>query len=110
TGTATTQTTTTPVTPPDATASNGSGTRTPRMTTTPAPETGITYKVQITAAHREVGKPYFMERHKFSGDFSIERHEGWIKYVTGSYDRYRSARDQRQAYVDAQYNFPGPFV
>lgn len=106
-GTATTQPTT-PVTPPTATAS--SSTHTPQITTTPAPETGITYKVQITAAHREVGKPYFMERHNFHGDFSIEHHEGWIKYVTGSFDRYRSARDQRQAYVDAQYNFPGPFV
>ncbi len=79
-------------------------------TTVPAPETGITFKVQITAAHREVGKPYFEERHHYSGDFSIERHEGWIKYVTGLFDRYKAARDQRQAFVDANYNFPGPFV
>ena len=26
------------------------------------------------------------------------------------FDRYRAAREQRQAYLDANYNFPGPFV
>lgn len=82
----------------------------PKATSTPAPESGITFKVQITAAHREVGKPYFVQRHRYNGDFSIERNEGWIKYVTGMFDRYKAARDQRQAYIDAKYNFPGPFV
>ena len=76
----------------------------------PAPETGVTYKVQISAAHREVGAAYFAERHNYSGDFSIERHEGWIKYVTGRFGEYRSARDQRQSYVNGGNNFPGPFV
>lgn len=75
-----------------------------------APETGITYKVQITAAHREVGGDYFAERHRFLGDFGIERHEGWIKYVTGRHAEYRSARDQRQEFISAGHNFPGPFV
>ncbi|MEO5584561.1 MAG: hypothetical protein ABIQ75_03815, partial [Flavobacteriales bacterium] len=86
--------------------------RTPKakVTSIPAPESGITFKVQITAAHREVGKPYFVPRHHFDGDFSIERNDGWIKYVTGMFDRYRAARDQRQAYIDANHNFPGPFV
>ncbi len=82
----------------------------PGITSTLAPETGITYKVQITAAHREVGKPYFIQRHQYGGDFSIERHEGWIKYVTGRFDQYRAARDQRQALIDAGHKFPGPFV
>lgn len=81
-----------------------------KVTSTPAPEAGITFKVQITAAHREVGKPYFVQRHHYDGEFSIERNDGWIKYVTGMFDRYRSARDQRQAYIDAKHNFPGPFV
>ncbi len=76
----------------------------------PAPERGVTYKVQITAAHREVGKSYFKARHSYSGDLQIERHEGWIKYVTGSYADYKSARDQRVDYVSAGHNFPGPFV
>lgn len=76
----------------------------------PAPETGVTYKVQITAAHREVGSEYFAGRHRYRGDFGIERHEGWIKYTTGRYSEYRQARDQRQAFVSAGHNFPGPFV
>lgn len=80
---------------------------TPRM---PSPEKGVTYKVQITAAHREVGKAYFKARHSYSGDFQIERHQGWIKYVTGSYSDYKDARDQRVGYVQAGHNFPGPFV
>lgn len=78
--------------------------------TIPSPEKGVTYKVQITAAHREVGKSYFSARHHYSGDFSIERHQGWIKYVTGSYGRYSEARDKRVSYVQAGHNFPGPFV
>jgi len=76
----------------------------------PAPEKGVTYKVQITAAHREVGKSYFKARHSYSGDFQIERHQGWIKYVTGSYADYKDARDQRVGYAQAGHNFPGPFV
>ena len=76
----------------------------------PGPEKGIVYKVQITAAHREVGRAYFAQRHRYTGDFSIERHEGWIKYVTGSFKDYKGARDQRVAFVQAGHNFPGPFV
>lgn len=76
----------------------------------PTPETGVTYKVQITAAHKEVGGEYFSERHRFSGDFGIERHQGWIKYTTGRYGQYAQARDQRQSYISAGHNFPGPFV
>jgi hypothetical protein len=75
-----------------------------------APEKGVTYKVQITAAHREVGKAYFNARHRYTGAFSIERHQGWIKYVTGSFGEYREARDQRVRYVEAGHDFPGPFV
>ncbi|MBL7981958.1 MAG: hypothetical protein JNL52_09135 [Flavobacteriales bacterium] len=84
-----------------------SGSVTPKVT---APEKGITYKVQITAAHREVGKSYFSARHRYSGAFSIERHQGWIKYVTGSFGEYREARDQRVRFVEAGHDFPGPFV
>jgi hypothetical protein len=73
-------------------------------------EKGITFKVQITAAHREVGKAYFVSRHRFNGEFQLERHQGWVKYVTGRYSTYKEARDQRIGYVSAGHNFPGPFV
>lgn len=76
----------------------------------PAPEKGISYKVQITAAHREVGSAYFQARHRYSGDFNIERHQGWIKYVTGGAGTYSDARDLRNNLVQAGHKFPGPFV
>lgn len=80
---------------------------TPRV---PAPETGITYRVQICAGHREVSRNYFVQRHRFHGEFNTERHEGWIKYTTGRFGNYREARDQRVAFVNAGHQFPGPFV
>ncbi|MEZ4739266.1 MAG: hypothetical protein R2818_07875 [Flavobacteriales bacterium] len=78
--------------------------------TVPAPENGIVYKVQISAGHREVGRTYFSSRHRYNGTYDIERHQGWIKYVTGRFGSYAEARDQRVAYVSAGHNFPGPFV
>lgn len=96
-----------------ANANTGTGHSKPRTSPSgnvPAPETGVSYKVQISAAHREVGAAYFAERHHYSGDFSIERHEGWIKYTAGRFPAYSGARDQRNAFVSAGYNFPGPFV
>lgn len=82
----------------------------PTTSRIPTPETGVTYKVQITAAHREVGSAYFQQRHRYSGDFGIERHEGWIKYTTGRFNAYTEARDKRQAFISAGHDFPGPFV
>lgn len=99
-----------PVTAPKTTKPADSATAQAPKPRIPGPEKGITYKVQITAAHREVGKPYFRARHRFSGDFQIERHQGWIKYVTGGFAEYKEARDQRVGYVQAGHDFPGPFV
>lgn len=82
----------------------------PTATKVSGPETGVIYKVQIMAAHREVGSAYFNSQFRYSGDFSIEHHEGWIKYVTGRYGQYREARDQRQNFIAAGHNFRGPFV
>ena len=82
----------------------------PTTSVVPGAETGITYKVQIMAAHREVGGDYFDRQFHYGGDFSIERHEGWIKYVTGRHSEYSSARDQRQGFISAGHNFRGPFV
>jgi len=81
-----------------------------KVTAIPAPENGILYKVQISAGHREVGKGYFNARHRYSGNYSVERHQGWIKYVTGRFGSYAEARDQRVSFATAGHNFPGPFV
>lgn len=81
-----------------------------KVTSVPALEKGVVYKVQISAGHREVGKGYFAARHRYHGDYSIERHQGWIKYVTGRFGSYSEARDQRVAFNNAGHAFPGPFV
>ncbi|HRH70499.1 MAG TPA: hypothetical protein PLB89_13405 [Flavobacteriales bacterium] len=97
---------------PEVTASKNTkpATDPKKVTSTPAPENGILYKVQISAGHREVGKGYFSARHRFSGNYNVERHQGWIKYVTGRFGSYSEARDQRVSFVAAGHNFPGPFV
>ncbi|WP_306643167.1 hypothetical protein [Sanyastnella coralliicola] len=79
------------------------------VTNVPDPETGVTYKVQIAAAHRVVDEAYFASRHGFNEGFGIENHEGWVKYTTGSHDEYKGARDDRER-IKGRYNFRGPFV
>lgn len=75
----------------------------------PEPETGVTYKVQVMAAHKVVDKAYFKSRHGFDEPFGIENHEGWVKYTTGGFDIYKKARDDRER-IRNRYNFKGPFV
>jgi hypothetical protein len=77
--------------------------------TIPDPETGVRYKVQIAAAHKVVDAKYFQSRHGFGENFGIENHDGWVKYTTGSFDAYRSARDDRER-IKSRYTFNGPFV
>lgn len=79
-------------------------------TNVPTPATGVYYKVQVVAGHKLVSKEFIQKTYRFNEPFSIENHEGWIKYTTGSYDIYKGARDKRQALVTANHNFPGPFV
>ncbi len=78
------------------------------VTPVPEPKTSVEYRVQIMAAHRSVGKPYFENVYNYSGPFVTENHEGWVKYTTGSFDVYKAARNQRENVKS--YNFPGPFV
>lgn len=82
----------------------------PAATSIPAPETGITYKVQILAAHRVVGKTYFSSVHRYSEKFDIENHDGWVKYTTGKYSDYKQARDTRERLRSSYETLPGPFV
>jgi hypothetical protein len=76
----------------------------------PDPEVGITYKVQIMAAHRVVNKTYMRSKFKFEDAFNIERHEGWVKYTTGKFTNYTQARDARTSITAAHEGFQGPFV
>jgi hypothetical protein len=76
----------------------------------PAPETGVTYKVQILAAHRVVNKTYLKDKYNFNEQFNIENHEGWVKYTTGSFSQYKEARDARVKITSESSKLPGPFV
>lgn len=74
------------------------------------PARGVTYSVQILAAHRIVEKTYFNTRHGYSGKYNIENHEGWVKYVAGKYDAYTDARAAREGLKQESRDLPGPFV
>lgn len=78
-------------------------------TSVPDAETGVSYKVQIMAAHRVVDEKYMKSRHGFNEKFGIENHEGWVKYTTGSHSVYKGARDDRER-IRNRYTFKGPFV
>jgi hypothetical protein len=80
------------------------------VTSVPSAETGITYKVQILAAHRVVNKTYFEKNFNYTDGFNIENHEGWIKYTTGSFAQYKEARDARERITSYHGKLPGPFV
>ena len=80
------------------------------ITSVPSPEIGITFKVQILAAHRVVNKMYFPQKHGYDGKYNIENHEGWVKYTTGKYNEYKLARDAREQITRDHTTLPGPFV
>jgi len=65
------------------------------ITTTPLPETTVTYKVQVAAGHKRVPTTYFATVFKLQDQVSTINHEGWIKYLVGSYNEYQLARDKR---------------
>lgn len=80
------------------------------VTSTPSPENGVVFKVQVMASHKSVDiESYFPKRFNFYDNVHMDSHEGWMKYLTGGYNTYRQARDKREDYK-ANYTFRGPFV
>jgi hypothetical protein len=80
------------------------------VTAVPSAEQGITYKVQILAAHRIVDKSYLKKKFSFEEEYNIEHHNGWVKYTTGSFTQYKDARDARVKITNQSDRLPGPFV
>jgi hypothetical protein len=66
-----------------------------KVTSTPQPETGVNYKVQVGAGHQKVSSNYFANKFNLADQVATESHQGWIKYIVGSYTDYKSARDKR---------------
>lgn len=91
------------------TSENKKETKVP-VTSIPEPEIGITYKVQIMAAHKVVNKTYLKQKFSFEDQFNIENHEGWVKYTTGKFAEYKQARDAREEITQKHSGLPGPFV
>ncbi|MFM7814342.1 MAG: hypothetical protein ACKO66_07475, partial [Flavobacteriales bacterium] len=83
---------------------------TPNKVVSSTPESGVTYKVQILAAHRVVDKSYLKSKYGFRNKYNIENHEGWVKYTTGLFGEYEQARNERERLKEACSNLPGPFV
>ncbi|MGB0806114.1 MAG: hypothetical protein ACPGRC_05440 [Salibacteraceae bacterium] len=80
------------------------------ITSIPAPENGVVFKVQVMASHKSVDvSSYFKKTFNYNGQVEVDSHEGWMKYLTGGFDNYVSARDLRQDHK-ANYSFRGPFV
>lgn len=65
------------------------------ITDIPAPETAVSYKVQIAAAKKEVDQQYFIDRHGVREKVNIEFHNTWYKYTIGAFGIYKEARDKR---------------
>ncbi len=65
------------------------------VSTIPSPENGVSYKVQVAAGHKKVANNYFAVTFNLKDNVSTENHEGWIKYLVGSYPSYKEARDKR---------------
>ncbi len=79
--------------PAGKTASAGSYAKTSR----PLPsKQGINYRVQLAAGHKSVDVKQYFSRLNITDEVSTEMHEGWIKYSIGSFNDYKSARDQRE--------------
>lgn len=70
--------------------------------------TNINYRVQILAAHRIAEKKYMKKQFNYSDNYDLENHDGWVKYTTGNFEKYKIARDKRNNLN--KHNFPGPFV
>lgn len=84
-----------PVVEDDPIVENTSTNREADITSVPAPETAVAYKVQVGAGHQTVAANYFAAKFSLQDNVSTENHEGWIKYLVGSFTEYKAARDKR---------------
>ena len=73
------------------------------------PDEGVSYRVQLMAGHNELTESWVASKYNFNGRSDTEMHEGWIKYTTGSYQEYHSARNERES-INKVHDFPEPFV
>ncbi len=80
------------------------------ITSIPAAEASINYKVQIAAGRKKVKQDYFSKVHGITETVSIEYHENWYKYTLGSFSVYKQARDQRNRVWESDNKINDAFV
>lgn len=80
------------------------------ITDIPAPETSVSYKVQIAAGKKEVQQQYFIRRHNIREKVNIEYHESWYKYTIGGFPIYKQARDRRNEVWETNNKIDDAFV
>jgi len=70
---------------------------------------GLVYKVQVAATKRKVEGSEFKSQYNLSDEVNWEEHEGWNKYVIGSFQNYKAAKAYSNSVRDNN-RVPGPFV
>lgn len=75
----------------------------------PVAEKGITYKVQISATQKSSVKNsyWFTSKYQINSDVELTYHEGWKKYLIGSFQAYKEASNFRK---QTREKIPDAFV
>jgi len=60
----------------------------------PSPQSGIFYKVQICATRKSPSRngKFFEQKYKVKDEVELTNHEGWKKYIIGSFNSYAEAK------------------
>jgi hypothetical protein len=68
-----------------------------KLANIPTPVSGIEFKIQVSAAKKEISNPsdFFKNTYNFTESVNAEMHEGWHKYTSGSFPYYVKAHDFR---------------
>ena len=75
----------------------------------PAPQKGIYYKVQIAATRHSPDRStdFFKSAWQINEPIDLTMHEGWKKYLVGTFDKYSSAK---QFSIETRIKVPDAFV
>lgn len=64
--------------------------------TIPAAQTNVNYRIQIAALHNAIDANILAARYNINDKVNTEMAEGFTKYIVGSHNDYKGARDSRE--------------